>query len=53
MNSFALLVLVTALQTPTLSAPPEGLVEDVRKLESADTNDARFDALTACCARGT
>ena len=47
MNSFALLVLVTVLQTAPSPAQPQGLVEDVRKLESAETNDARFEALTA------
>ena len=47
MNSFAFFVLVTVLQTAPSPAPPEGLVDDVRKLESAETNDARFDALSA------
>ena len=61
MNSLALLVLVTILQTtPPSPAQPEipaarsvrggvepaELVEDVRKLESAGTNEARFEALT-------
>ena len=44
----AALLLMALLQT--LAAPaiqPEGLVDDVRKLESADSNEARFDALTA------
>lgn len=47
MNSFALVALVTILQTAPSPAPPDGLVEDVRKLESAGTNDARFEALSA------
>ncbi len=47
MNSFALLVLVTVLQATPAAAPPEGLVDDVRKLESAETNDARFEILSA------
>jgi len=47
MNSLALLAVVTVLQTAPSPAPPEGLVDDVRKLESAETNDARFDVLSA------
>jgi hypothetical protein len=43
-----LLLLTSLLQTsasPTVQ--PESLVDDVRKLEAADSNQARFDALTA------
>ncbi len=47
MNRFALVALVTALQTAPSPAQPQGLLEDVRKLEAAETNDGRFDALTA------
>lgn len=46
MNSLALLVLVTTLQATPSPAQPAGLVEDVRKLEAAATNEARFEALT-------
>jgi Zn-dependent M28 family amino/carboxypeptidase len=47
MSRVALLAFVTILQTAPSSAQPEGLVEGVRKLESAETNDARFDVLSA------
>jgi len=47
MKSFAVLILVTVLQAAPPPVAPDGLVEDVRKLESSDTNDARFEALTA------
>ena len=43
-----LLLVMAFLQT--LAGPavqPESLVDEVRKLESADSNEARFDALTA------
>jgi Zn-dependent M28 family amino/carboxypeptidase len=59
MNSLALLVFAALLQaTPSPPQPgvparsvrggveTAGLVEDVRKLEAADTNEARFEALT-------
>jgi Zn-dependent M28 family amino/carboxypeptidase len=46
-NGFTIFALVIVLQTVPAPVQPEGLVEDVRKLESAETNEARFDALTA------
>ena len=46
MTPIPLLALLTVLQAPP-AVPPDALVEDVRKLAAADTNEARFDALTA------
>jgi peptidase M28-like protein len=44
----AVLLVMAFLQTlATPAVQPETLVDDVRKLESADSNEARFDALTA------
>ena len=46
--TFALVLLTFLLRTPAPPAiQPESLVDDVRKLEAADSNQARFDALTA------
>jgi Zn-dependent M28 family amino/carboxypeptidase len=47
MNSVAVLALAILVQAAPSPSRPEGLVEDVRKLESADSNEARFEALTA------
>jgi hypothetical protein len=42
------LILLASLQTPTAPVvQPAALVDDVRKLESARSNEERFDALTA------
>src|SRR5262245_48048542 len=46
--TLTLLLLPFLLQSPALPAvQPESLIDDVRKLEAAESNQARFDALTA------
>lgn len=43
-----LLLLISLLQTPAAPArEPDSLVDDVRKVEAAESNQQRFDALTA------
>lgn len=45
--SLAVAALLTLLQSSPAPAPAGGLVDEVRSVTAADTNDARFDAITA------
>ena len=47
MTAAGTLVMAFLQTLATPAVQPETLVDDVRKLESADSNEARFDALTA------